>query len=110
MLLQACLAKIIDLDYDNFLGTVVEINESGEVEMIGDKPWFIFTYMPTCSHCLAVTPTWENFDELYHDEVNMGRVDRTSEKGGKLHDMLGVTGCPDFRFLPAKGQKAYEYD
>ena len=77
--------------------------------MIGDKAWFIEFYSPECPHCQKFAPTWQEFYDKYHDEINVGRVDRTVDAGEKLLQMFGVTGCPDFRFLPANGQEYHAF-
>ena len=81
---------VSELDIDSFTKLVV----SPEGEMLSRKPWFVKYYAPWCGHCQALAPIWDEFNDLYQDQVNVARVDCTSQLGLPLCQEMEVRGYP----------------
>ena len=71
------------------------------------KPWFIKFFAPWCGHCKKLTPTWQELHEKYGNEVNIAKVDCTSEDSQLLCAQFGIRGYPTLMFL--KDEKVYTF-
>ncbi len=95
------------LDIESFNTLVVDLS-TDLGEFVGDKPWFIKFYAPWCGHCQRLAPTWSEFNRLHMDELNVGTVDCTTEKGQPLCSKLEVRGYPTLLYFPKETQKEGE--
>lgn len=43
--------------------------------------WFVEFYAPWCGHCKALQPIWENLADSLKNEIHVGKVDVTENKG-----------------------------
>ena len=83
--------------------------------VIGNKPWFIKFYAPWCGHCQRLEPIWQELFEKHGQEVNIAKVDCTTEDSKELCHQFGVKGYPSLKFLvddqvySYKGPRALEH-
>lgn len=70
--------------------------------MVSEKPWFIKFYAPWCGHCQRLAPTWAEFAKLHEDDLNVARVDCTTDGGKPLCSTMEVRGYPTLLFFPGK--------
>ena len=98
------------LDDASFSKLVVDIHD-GKGATVSDKAWFIKFYAPWCGHCQRMAPTWSEFAKLHEDDLNVAKVDCTSDGGKPLCSAMEVRGYPTLLFFPGKndipaGEKA----
>ena len=74
----------------------------GSDRMLSDKPWFVDFFAPWCIHCQRFAPTWEDFHEKHQPNgiFNVGKVDCTEASGGRLCELLHITGYPTLLYFP----------
>lgn len=61
--------------------TVVVADSYEEVVMNNDKDVILLYYSPTCKHCKAMAPSYNDFGELlkpYSDRITVAKIDATS--------------------------------
>ena len=95
-----------ELDSQNFWGTVCDY----ETQMlIGPLPWFIEFYLPYCPHCQKLAPTWDEFYRQNRDEINVARVDCTSEHGRPVCEWFKVLRTPTLHYFPTGSNTYHTY-
>lgn len=67
--------------------------------------WFVEFYAPWCGHCRKLDGTWTELAEKLGGQVNVGKVDATSNKA--LVKRFGVKGFPTLLFF--SHGKVYKY-
>ena len=85
------------LDEELFYDYVVA--QGGERNLSG-RPWFIDFFAPWCSHCQRLAPVWDQFHENHQKDLNIGKVDCTSDSGGRLCKLFKVPGYPTLLYFP----------
>ena len=100
----------ITLDDETFSKLVVDIHD-GKGGVVSDKAWFIKFYAPWCGHCQRLAPTWAEFGKLHEGDLNVAKVDCTTDGGKPLCSAMEVRGYPSLLFFPGKndipeGEKA----
>jgi len=88
-----------ELDEELFYDYVLA--QGGE-KLLTDKPWFIDFYAPWCGHCQRLAPVWDKLHEKHQPQgqVNIGKVDCTSDSGGRLCKAFSVPGYPTILYFP----------
>ena len=89
------------LDFATFSDKVIKLGEDGGA-LLSDKGWFVKFYAPWCGHCQRLAPTWSEFNRLHGEEVNVARVDCTSDGGQALCSKMEVRGYPTLLYFPPK--------
>lgn len=90
--------------------TLVVDSETRKV--ISEKPWFIKFYAPWCGHCKHLTPIWEELHENHRDDLNVAKVDCTTDNGKALCSEYEVRGYPTLLYFPTQvdeNGKYYKY-
>ena len=72
----------------------------GGNKLLSDLPWFIKFYAPWCGYCQRLAPVWDQFHELHQKDLNIGKVDCTSDSGGRLCKLFKVPGYPTLLYFP----------
>ena len=85
------------LDYDNFYELVMD-KESNTVK--GENGWFVKFYAPWCGHCQRLAPTWEQLADETKGQLNVAKVDCTSDNGKPLCQQFEVRGYPTLLWFP----------
>jgi len=85
------------LDEELFFDNVIP---QGGTQLLTDRPWFIDFFAPWCGHCQRLAPIWDNFHELHQKDLNIGKVDCTTESGGRLCKLFKVPGYPTLLYFP----------
>lgn len=67
-----------------------------------ENPWFIKFYAPWCGHCKRLAPTWDELASLHTSELNVGKVDCTTDEGKPLCSDYEIRGFPTVLFFPAE--------
>lgn len=70
-------------------------------KLLTEKPWFIKFFAPWCGHCKRLGPTWDELHQNQRGELNVGRVDCTTEAGRPLCTHFEVRGYPTLLFFTA---------
>ena len=73
----------------------------------GSKPWFIKFFAPWCGHCKKLAPVWDEFHQKHGNEINIAKVDCTSNEAKPLCNQFEIRGYPSLLFL--KEDKAYTF-
>jgi len=89
----------IILDATSFSELVIEEKTN---RYISDKPWFIKFYAPWCGHCKKLAPTWEDLYSKHKDEVNVAKVDCTTDEAKPLCQRFEIRGYPTLYYFPAE--------
>lgn len=88
----------IVIDSNNYNELVVD---KETLKNISDKPWFIKFYAPWCGHCKRLAPVWDELHDLHVDELNVAKVDCTSDFGRLLCTDFEIRGYPTLYYLPS---------
>ena len=103
---MACLvqAECEILNADNFGQMVLDVDKG---EMRGTTPWLIKFYAPWCGHCQRMSQAWGEFADKHREtgDLNVGKVDCTSDGGKNICQDYDVRGYPTILFFPSKGQQ-----
>jgi protein disulfide-isomerase-like protein len=103
-------SNAVVLDTSNFYDLVVDTASN---RLKSEKPWFIKFYAPWCGHCKRLAPTWEELATLHPNELNVGKVDCTTDLGKPLCSDYEVRGFPTVLFFPAGedlNDRYYKYE
>lgn len=65
-------------------------------EAFGEAPRYMFTYffLPTCGYCKKAFPEWYRFEQSYHGNVALRKVDVSADRSEA--NSLGLQGYPSF--------------
>lgn len=85
------------LDEELFYDYVVA--QGGDM-LLADRPWFIAFVAPWCGHCQRLAPVWDQFHEAHQKDLNIGRVDCTTDSGSRLCKLFRVPGYPTLLYFP----------
>ena len=93
-----------DITTDFFSENVYDfknVDESGELNFLGNNPVVIDFHAPWCGPCRILGPIIDELDEEY-DNVDFYKVD--TEKEMELAAAFGVMSLPTLLFIPTEGK------
>ena len=93
-----------DITTDFFSENVYDfknVDESGELNFLGNNPVVIDFHAPWCGPCRILGPIIDELDEEY-DNVDFYKVD--TEKEMELAAAFGVMSLPTLLFIPKEGK------
>ena len=89
----------LDLTLDSFNAQVMDFDsDSGDIK--SQKGWFVKFFAPWCGHCKRLAPVWSEFNRLHSDDLNVAKVDCTSDGGKPLCGKMEVRGYPTLIYFP----------
>lgn len=72
-------------------------------QVLTENGWFIKFYAPWCGHCKKLAPVWDQLHVNNKSQLNVGKVDCTSDLAGSLCQQFGVRGYPTLIYFPPMG-------
>ena len=98
-------ARVVDIE--SWFTDVV--NKETNTLVDNSNPWFVKFYAPWCGHCKSLAPVWDELHSLHHNELNVAKVDCTSDLGKPLCSEFEIRGYPSLLFFPADESLAGTY-
>ncbi|KAI1618952.1 protein disulfide-isomerase [Exophiala viscosa] len=92
----------------NLKGTSVPLTPESFQKLVttSQDPWFIKFYVPWCSHCQHLAPTWLELAREMEGKLNVGEVN--CEQSTRLCKDAKVDGYPTIYFFRGGERVAYE--
>jgi len=90
-------SSIVTADSD-----VVILTESNFDSEMQKGKWLLEFYAPWCGHCKKLVPTYEEVATQLKNQVNVGKVDCTTEQG--ICAKFNVKGYPTLKLSSAEGK------
>ncbi|KAJ3333148.1 hypothetical protein HDU76_011065 [Blyttiomyces sp. JEL0837] len=81
----------------NTKGEVIYLTDATYSTLTNNSDWFIMFHAPWCGHCKNLAPTWAELAAAMKNEVNIGKVDCTTET--KLTKRFNIRGFPTLKFI-----------
>ena len=64
-------------------------------------------YAPWCGHCKALAPVWDELYTIHNQDINIARVDCTSDDASDICTQFKIRGFPSLLLL--RENKWYKY-
>lgn len=97
---------VVNLTQESFKRLVIDPTNR---KLVDTKPWFIKFYAPWCGHCKHLAPVWEDLAANNLQELNVGKVDCTTDESKDLCSQYEVRGYPTLLYFPVEEDRSGKY-
>jgi protein disulfide-isomerase-like protein len=78
-------------------GQVVHLTDKTFPVLTNNSAWLVMFHAPWCGHCKNLAPTWEQLAKSLKGQMNVGKVDCTTETA--VARKYQIRGYPTLKFL-----------